>query len=65
MVVGAEECGASAGKDLEEEKGDNTRTNNNDNLEYPAVRYVGVGAVTSTTGGLHVNQSVPALGTES
>jgi hypothetical protein len=32
---------------------------------YPAVRYVGVRAVTSTTGGLHVNQSVPALGTES
>jgi hypothetical protein len=34
-------------------------------LQYPAVRYVGVKAVTSTTGGLHVNQSVPALGTES
>jgi hypothetical protein len=33
-------------------------------MQYPAVRYVGVGAVTSTTGGLHVNQSVPALGTE-
>ena len=25
----AEECGASAGEDLEEEKGDNTRANNN------------------------------------
>jgi hypothetical protein len=29
-VAGAEECGAGAGKDLEEEKGDNT-TMNNDN----------------------------------
>ena len=30
MVAGAEECGAGAGKDLEEEKGDNTTTNNDD-----------------------------------
>jgi hypothetical protein len=30
MVVGAEECGAGAGEDLEEEKGDNTRTTNDD-----------------------------------
>jgi hypothetical protein len=29
-VAGAEECGASAGEDLEEEKGDNMPTNNND-----------------------------------
>jgi hypothetical protein len=28
-VARAEECGASAGEDLEEEKGDNTRANNN------------------------------------
>ncbi len=34
-------------------------------VQYPAVRYVGIGAVTYTAGGLHVNQSVPALGTES
>jgi len=27
-VAGAEECGAGAGEDLEEEKGDNTTTNN-------------------------------------
>jgi hypothetical protein len=26
-VAGADECGAGAGKDLEEEKGDNTTTN--------------------------------------
>ncbi len=32
-MVGAEECGASAGKDLEEEKGDNTRTNNNTTIK--------------------------------
>ena len=30
MVAGAEECGPGAGKDLEEEKGDNTRMNNDD-----------------------------------
>jgi hypothetical protein len=30
MVAGAEECVAGAGKDLEEEKGDNRRTNNDD-----------------------------------
>ncbi len=29
-MAGAEECGASAGKDLEEEKGDNMRTKNDD-----------------------------------
>ena len=34
-------------------------------VQYSAMRYVGVGAVTSTTDGLHVNQSVPVLGTES
>ena len=31
MVAGAEECGAGAGKDLEEEKGDNTMMINDDN----------------------------------
>jgi hypothetical protein len=29
-VTGAEECGAGAVKDLEEEKGDNMATNNED-----------------------------------
>jgi hypothetical protein len=39
MVVGAEECGAGAGKDLEEEKGDNTRTNNDDNRQHTTIKH--------------------------
>jgi hypothetical protein len=37
-VAGAEECCASAGKDLEEEKGDNTRTNNIDDRQYTTIK---------------------------
>ena len=33
-MAGAEECGASAGKDLEEEKGDNTTTNNDNDGQH-------------------------------
>ena len=38
MATGAEECGASADKDLEEEKGDNTRTNNNNDLQHTTIK---------------------------
>jgi hypothetical protein len=37
-VAGAEECGASAGKDLEEEKGDNTRTNNDNDQQHTTIK---------------------------
>jgi hypothetical protein len=37
-VAGAEECRASASEDLEEEKGDNTRTNNNDDRQYTTIK---------------------------
>jgi hypothetical protein len=38
-VAGAEECGAGAGKDLEEEKGDNTRTNNDGNRQHTTIKH--------------------------
>ncbi len=34
MVAGAEEHGNGAGKDLEEEKGDNTTMNNDNNQQH-------------------------------
>ncbi len=37
-VVGAEESGAGAGKDLEEEKGDNTTTNNCDDRQHTTIK---------------------------
>jgi hypothetical protein len=37
-VVGAEECGTGAGKDLEEEKGDNTMTNNNNDRQHTTIK---------------------------
>jgi hypothetical protein len=39
MVAGAEECGAGAGKDLEEEKGDSMRTNNNNDQQYTTIKH--------------------------
>jgi hypothetical protein len=38
MVMGAEECGISAGEDLEEEKEDNTTTINGDNQEHTTIK---------------------------
>jgi hypothetical protein len=38
MVAGAEESGASAGTDLEEEKGDNTRTNIYDDRQHTTIK---------------------------
>ena len=38
MVVGAEECGAGTGKDLEDEKGDNTTTNNDDDRQHTTIK---------------------------
>jgi hypothetical protein len=38
MVAGAEECGAGAGEDLEEEKGDNMRTNNDDDRQHTTIK---------------------------
>jgi hypothetical protein len=38
MVAGAEECGASAGKDLEEEKGEHTTTNNDDDQQHTTIK---------------------------
>jgi len=37
-VTGAEECGAGAGEDLEEEKGDNMRTNNHDDRQHTTIK---------------------------
>jgi len=37
-VAGAEECGASAGKDLEEEKGYITRRNNDDDRQHTTIK---------------------------
>ena len=39
MVAGAEECGAGAGKDLEEEKRDNMRTNNDDDRQHTTIKH--------------------------
>ncbi len=39
MVLGAEECGAGAGEDLEEKKGDNTRTNNGDDRQHTTIKH--------------------------
>jgi hypothetical protein len=39
MGAGAEECGAGAGEDLEEEKGGNTRMNNNDDPQHTAIKH--------------------------
>ncbi len=38
MVVGAEECGAGTGEDLEDEKGDNTMTNNDDDRQHTTIK---------------------------
>jgi hypothetical protein len=38
MVAGDEECGAGAGEDLEEEKGDNTRMNNDDDRQHTTIK---------------------------
>ena len=38
MMAGAEECGAGAGEDLEEEKGDNTRTNNDNHRQHTTIK---------------------------
>jgi len=38
MVAGAEECGAGAGKDLEEEKGDNTMMINDDERRHTTIK---------------------------
>ncbi len=37
-VAGAEECGAGAGEDLEEEKGDNMTTNNDDDRQHTTIK---------------------------
>ncbi len=39
-MAGAEECGAGAGagEDLEEEKGDNMRTNNDDDRQHTTIK---------------------------
>ena len=37
-MVGAEECGTGAGEDLEEEKGDNTMTNNNNDRQHTTIK---------------------------
>ncbi len=37
-MVGAEECGAGAGKDLEEEKGENMTTNNDDDQQHTTIK---------------------------
>jgi hypothetical protein len=39
MVLGAEECGAGAVEDLEEKKGDNTRTNNGDDRQHTTIKH--------------------------
>ena len=39
-VARAEEYGASAGEDLEEEKGDNTRTNNDDDRQHTTIKHL-------------------------
>jgi hypothetical protein len=39
MVMGAEECGAGAGEDLEEEKEDNTMTINGDNQQHTTIKH--------------------------
>ena len=40
MVVGADECGTSTGEDLEleEEKGDNMRTNNDNDRQHTTIK---------------------------
>ena len=38
MVAGAEECGTGTGKDPEEEKGDNTMTNNDDDRQHTTIK---------------------------
>ena len=38
MVAEAEECGAGTGKDLEEEKGDNMTTNNDDDRQRTTIK---------------------------
>ena len=38
MVAGAEECGAGAGKDLEEEKGINTTMINDDDRQHTTIK---------------------------
>jgi len=37
-VAGAEECGAGAGEDLEDEKGDNTMTKNDDDRQHTTIK---------------------------
>jgi hypothetical protein len=37
-VAGAEECGAGAGKDLEEEKRDNQLMNNNNDRQHTTIK---------------------------
>ncbi len=40
-MAGAEGCGAGAGEDLEDEKGDNTTTNNGDDQQHTTIKYGG------------------------
>jgi hypothetical protein len=37
-VAGAEECGAGAGEDLEDEKEDNMTTNNDDDQQHTTIK---------------------------
>ena len=37
-MAGAEECGAGAGKDLEDEKGDNTMINNDKDRQHTTIK---------------------------
>jgi hypothetical protein len=37
-VAGDEECGVGADKDLEEEKGDNTRMNNDNDRQHTTIK---------------------------
>jgi hypothetical protein len=39
MVAGAEECGAGAGEDLEEEKRDKTRSNNDNDRQHTTIKH--------------------------
>jgi hypothetical protein len=38
MVAGAEGCGAGAGEDLEDEKGDNMTPNNDDDRQHTTIK---------------------------
>jgi hypothetical protein len=38
MVAGAEECGAGAGEDVKEEKGENTITHNDDDRQHTKIK---------------------------